>query len=185
MSADLPTSPRPSRLGRLADLMFRRRRIVLAAWIVALVAAFAASGSLAGEFSADYATPGSESQRAGDLLGLHPTSEQPDDLSLPVGQPGGPRDARRRLAGSLEYGGHGVRVETSLGREPGKSRRRFLRSQGRAMRPGLARGTKCVGRREHPVALAKGGSGNTTVIAGPVDPLVMSARDRAEPREEC
>ena len=37
-------------------------------WIVALVAAFAASGSLAGEFSADYATPGSESQRAGDLL---------------------------------------------------------------------------------------------------------------------
>ena len=68
MSADLPTSQRPSRLGRLADLMFRRRRIVLAAWIVALVAAFAASGSLAGEFSADYATPGSESQRAGDLL---------------------------------------------------------------------------------------------------------------------
>ena len=32
------------------------------------MAAFAASGALAGEFSADYATPGSESQRAGDLL---------------------------------------------------------------------------------------------------------------------
>ena len=49
-------------------LAFRRRRLVLLAWIVALAAAFAASGALAGEFSADYATPGSESQRAGDLL---------------------------------------------------------------------------------------------------------------------
>ena len=68
MSDDRHTPQRPSRLGRLADLMFRRRRTVLAAWIVALVAAFAASATLAGEFSADYATPGSESQRAGDLL---------------------------------------------------------------------------------------------------------------------
>ena len=68
MSDDRHTAQRPSRLGRLADLMFRRRRTVLAAWIVALVAAIAASGALAGEFSADYATPGSESQRAGDLL---------------------------------------------------------------------------------------------------------------------
>ena len=64
----MPPTPRPSRLARLADVAFRRRRVVLAAWVVALVAAFAASGSLAGEFSADYATPGSESQRAGDLL---------------------------------------------------------------------------------------------------------------------
>ena len=64
----MPSSPRPSRLARLADVSFRRRRLVLLGWIAALVAAFAASGALAGEFSADYATPGSESQRAGDLL---------------------------------------------------------------------------------------------------------------------
>ena len=63
----LPT-PRPSRLARLADAAYRRRRLVLLGWIVALAAAFAASGALAGEFSADYATPGSESQRAGELL---------------------------------------------------------------------------------------------------------------------
>ena len=68
MSDDRQATQDPSRLGRLADLMFRRRRTVLAAWIVALVAAIAASGALAGRFSADYATPGSESQRAGDLL---------------------------------------------------------------------------------------------------------------------
>ena len=62
------TPQRPGRLARLADTAFRRRRLVLLAWVVALVAAFAASGALAGQFSADYATPGSESQRAGDLL---------------------------------------------------------------------------------------------------------------------
>ena len=68
MSAGQHTPQRPGRLARLADLAFRRRRLVLLAWIVALAAAFAASGALAGQFSADYATPGSESQRAGDLL---------------------------------------------------------------------------------------------------------------------
>ncbi len=65
----MPPTPRPSRLARLADTAFRRRRLVLLAWVVGLVAAFAASATLAGEFSADYATPGSESQRAGELLG--------------------------------------------------------------------------------------------------------------------
>jgi RND superfamily putative drug exporter len=68
VSDDQHTAPRPSRLARLADFAFRRRRAVLLGWIVALAAAFAASGALAGEFSADYATPGSESKRAGDLL---------------------------------------------------------------------------------------------------------------------
>ena len=68
MSEGQNTPQRPGRLARLADLAFRRRRIVLLAWIVGLAAAFAASGALAGQFSADYATPGSESQRAGDLL---------------------------------------------------------------------------------------------------------------------
>ena len=62
------TPQRPGRLARLADVAFRRRRLVVLGWIVALAATFAASGALAGQFSADYATPGSESQRAGDLL---------------------------------------------------------------------------------------------------------------------
>jgi putative drug exporter of the RND superfamily len=68
VSDEQHTTQRPGRLARLADLAFRRRRLVLLAWIVALAGAFAASGALAGQFSADYATPGSESQRAGDLL---------------------------------------------------------------------------------------------------------------------
>ena len=52
-----PAPPQPGRLARLADLAFRRRRAVVATWVVALAAAFAAAG-LAGDWSADYSTPG-------------------------------------------------------------------------------------------------------------------------------
>jgi putative drug exporter of the RND superfamily len=57
----------PGRLARLADLAFRRRRAVVAVWVVGLLAAFAGAG-LAGEWSADYSTPGSESRAAATLL---------------------------------------------------------------------------------------------------------------------
>jgi putative drug exporter of the RND superfamily len=55
-------------LPRLADFTFRRRRLVLAGWVVALVAIIAAGSALRGEWSADYSTPGSESKAAVDLL---------------------------------------------------------------------------------------------------------------------
>src|SRR5262245_35571271 len=67
----LPVStptPRPGRLARLADTAFRRRRLVLAGWVVALVAIVLAGGALRGEWSVDYATPGSESKAAAELL---------------------------------------------------------------------------------------------------------------------
>ena len=67
-----PTTTSDSRrrgfLPRLADLAYSRRRAVLAAWVVALVAAFGAAGQLAGEWSADYSTPGSESKAASERL---------------------------------------------------------------------------------------------------------------------
>ena len=47
-----------SRLARLGAFSFRRRRLVLGAWIGALVAAFALSAAFGGAFSADYNTPG-------------------------------------------------------------------------------------------------------------------------------
>jgi RND superfamily putative drug exporter len=55
-------------LTRLADFTFRRRRVVVAGWIVALLAIVAAGGALRGEWSVDYSTPGSESKAAVDLL---------------------------------------------------------------------------------------------------------------------
>ena len=40
----------PGRLARLADFAFRRRRLVVVAWIVALVVAFGAASQLAGDY---------------------------------------------------------------------------------------------------------------------------------------
>ena len=56
-------------LPRLADLAFRRRRLVVIVWVVGLVLALGAASKLAGEWSADYETPGSDSQAAAALLG--------------------------------------------------------------------------------------------------------------------
>jgi putative drug exporter of the RND superfamily len=64
----LPTPPPRGRLARLADFAFRRRRLIVAGWVAALAAAVALSGVLAGDWSADYGTPGSESQAAVELL---------------------------------------------------------------------------------------------------------------------
>src|SRR5215216_4589789 len=54
-------------LARLADLSYRRRGRMVLAWIVATVVIIGVGGALAGEFDADYNTPGSESKAAGQL----------------------------------------------------------------------------------------------------------------------
>jgi RND superfamily putative drug exporter len=64
----MPPVPTPTPLARLGDLMVRRRRVVVLAWLVGLVAAFGLLAPLAGEHTADYATPGSESKAASDRI---------------------------------------------------------------------------------------------------------------------
>jgi RND superfamily putative drug exporter len=54
-------------LSRLADISYRRRGRVVLAWIAAAIVIIGVSSSLAGEFNADYDTPGSESKAASDL----------------------------------------------------------------------------------------------------------------------
>src|SRR5919108_6229361 len=54
-------------LARLADVTYRRRGRVVLAWIAAAVLIIAVGSSLAGEYNADYDTPGSESKAASDL----------------------------------------------------------------------------------------------------------------------
>jgi putative drug exporter of the RND superfamily len=51
-------------LARLGDFTYRRRGLVLLAWVLGLVIAFGASSKLAGDWSANYETPGSESEAA-------------------------------------------------------------------------------------------------------------------------
>jgi RND superfamily putative drug exporter len=55
------------RLAALADISYRRRGRVVIAWIVALVVLIGLGTSLAGEYNADYDTPGSESEAASEL----------------------------------------------------------------------------------------------------------------------
>jgi len=55
------------RLARLADIAYRRRGRVVLLWIVAMVVIIAVGSSLAGEFNANYDTPGSESKAASDI----------------------------------------------------------------------------------------------------------------------
>jgi putative drug exporter of the RND superfamily len=54
-------------LARLADLAYRRRGRMVLAWLVAAVVIIGVGSSLAGEYNADYNTPGSESKAASDL----------------------------------------------------------------------------------------------------------------------
>jgi putative drug exporter of the RND superfamily len=54
-------------LARLADLSFRRRGRMVLAWIAATVVIIGVGSALAGEYNADYNTPGSESKAAAEL----------------------------------------------------------------------------------------------------------------------
>jgi putative drug exporter of the RND superfamily len=62
-----PSAP-PGRLARLARLAYRRRRLMVASWVAALVAVIAVAPMLAGDFSQDYAVPGSDSREARELI---------------------------------------------------------------------------------------------------------------------
>ena len=55
-------------LARLADLAYRRRGRMVLAWIVSAIVIIGLGTSVAGEYNADYDTPGSESKAAGDIL---------------------------------------------------------------------------------------------------------------------
>jgi putative drug exporter of the RND superfamily len=55
------------RLAALADIVYRRRGRVVLAWIVATVVLIGLGSALAGEYHADYNTPGSESKAASEL----------------------------------------------------------------------------------------------------------------------
>jgi len=54
-------------LARLADIAYRRRGTVVLSWIVAAVVIIGVGSALAGDFNADYDTPGSESKAAAEL----------------------------------------------------------------------------------------------------------------------
>jgi putative drug exporter of the RND superfamily len=81
--------PGMSRLHRLAAFAHRRRRLVLAGWLVLLVAVLAVAPRIAGEFSADYSSPGSDSHTARDIVSTHFGGFSAETIDVVWEAPGG------------------------------------------------------------------------------------------------
>jgi len=69
---------------RLADWCYRRRRLVVVMWIVALVGSYGAASAFGGEFRQDYLQPGSESKAAADTLKDNFPAESGDTIQIVV-----------------------------------------------------------------------------------------------------
>jgi RND superfamily putative drug exporter len=109
--------PHATRLARLAGWTLERRRLVVAAWLAALVAAAGASALLGGAWSADYATPGSESEAAAERLAERFPGRTPETVDVVWTAPrAGAREVRARIdrllaeAQALDGIGDGVRA---------------------------------------------------------------------------
>jgi RND superfamily putative drug exporter len=99
----MPATYATSRLGRLADVAFRRRRLVLLAWAAALVVTLGLSAQLKGAWTADYSTPGSDSRAAAQLLQSRFPERSPDTVDVVWKDAAGARSpaASLRLAALL------------------------------------------------------------------------------------
>ncbi|MGH3034107.1 MAG: MMPL family transporter [Gaiellaceae bacterium] len=80
------------RLARLADLAYRRRGRMVLARIAVLALAVVVAPRLAGEFSAEFATAGSESQAAADLVAKRFTDTSGDTIEVVWQADAGARD---------------------------------------------------------------------------------------------
>jgi putative drug exporter of the RND superfamily len=95
-----PTAVRPTTLVRLADWSYRRRRRVLVLWILLLVGTLAAAAAFGGDYGFTFSTPGSDSQRAQDLLEHSFPARSGEDVDVVFQTRGGTRidDPQTRAA---------------------------------------------------------------------------------------
>jgi RND superfamily putative drug exporter len=71
-------------LVRLADWCYRRRRLVIVAWMTALLGGFALATTFGGELKQDYLQPGSESKAAADTLEKNFPQKAGDTIQIVV-----------------------------------------------------------------------------------------------------
>ncbi len=76
-------------LSSFARLMYRRRRLVVTAWLLLLIGLHAAAGRWSGEHRADYSIPGSESAAAGRLIAERLPELSGDRIELAFNAPEG------------------------------------------------------------------------------------------------
>ena len=85
-------------LVRLADRCYRRRRLVLAVWVAALLGTIGLSTAFGGEFRQDYLQPGSDSKAASDTLRDSFPERAGDTIQVVVHADGGVRTPAVRAA---------------------------------------------------------------------------------------
>jgi RND superfamily putative drug exporter len=101
MSAPVP--PPPSRFVRLARLCNRHRWRTFLAWLLALVAIQVVAASVGVKEISSFRLPGTESQRAFDLLELHfPAAKGDVDQLVYKARSGTLNDQRSRIEASLK-----------------------------------------------------------------------------------
>ncbi|HEY6777409.1 MAG TPA: MMPL family transporter [Thermoleophilaceae bacterium] len=88
-------------LARVADIAYRRRGRMVLAWIAAAVVIIGVGSALAGEYQADYDTPGSESEAASDITKERFSGYSGQEIYVVWKDEAGARspDATRRLNG--------------------------------------------------------------------------------------
>jgi RND superfamily putative drug exporter len=84
------------RLARLADISYRHRGRMVLAWIAATVVLIGLGSSFAGEYHADYNTPGSESKAASELTKREFSGYSGQEIYVVWKDPGGVDSARSK-----------------------------------------------------------------------------------------
>ena len=76
-------------LVHLADLCYRHRRMVVAAWIITLLGAYLLAGAFGGDVKQDYLQRGSESKAAADVLTTSFPLRSGDTIQVVIHSPAG------------------------------------------------------------------------------------------------
>ncbi len=121
---------------------------------------------------------------AGHLLGLQAAGQETDDLGFPLSQPGWTLDPGSGLAGRLHHRPDHIRVQTTRGRRSDQLFNSLLRRHRGAMGPRLRHRMKRVGNGEEPGGWRQGDRRDSTVVATPIEPFVVVARDLGQGGEE-
>ena len=106
-------------LARLADLAYRRRGRTVLAWIALTAAVVAFAPRLAGEFSSEFATAGSESQAAADLIADRFPGTSGDTIEVVWQAEAGARDPAV-LARVDRFLGRAERLESVAAAQPAR-----------------------------------------------------------------
>src|SRR6266511_2121124 len=105
MSTTTQTPTRPSLMARMARFCIDHRRAVVLGWIVVVIAAIGVSSAVGTRYATNFSLPGTESQRATDLLKRDFPAQAGDTDQIVIAAKNGKitdPDARARITPMLE-----------------------------------------------------------------------------------